>query len=63
MEMSIDPTEIKSIKSSTPVTITFNDGNTLKAYSFVFEDAENYVKRKDKTSGVNLNSDLKQEKE
>ena len=49
MKNSIDPTEIKSIKSNTPVTITFDDGSTITAYSFVFEDAENYVKRKDKT--------------
>ena len=36
MNEHIDPTEIKSIESNTPVTITFNDGSRFIAYSFVF---------------------------
>ena len=45
METNIDPVIIKSIKSSSPVTITFNDGNgfTLTADIFDFEYEEQYV--------------------
>ena len=48
MKDSIDPTEIKSIKSSTPAKIAFNGGNgiTLTADSFDFEYAQQqYVTR------------------
>lgn len=54
MKDSIDPTEIKSIKSSTPVTITFNDGSTITAYSFIFEDATHYATRDDEAWEVNV---------
>ena len=58
MKNSIDPTEIKSIESSTPVTITFNDGSTITAYSFIFEDATHYASREDEAWEVNLKDDL-----
>lgn len=54
MKNSIDPTEIKSIESSTPVTITFNDGSTFTAYSFIFEDTTHYVSREDESWRVDL---------
>lgn len=54
MKDSIDPTEIKSIKSSTPVTITFNDGNTITAYNFIFEDMTHYVSREDESWRADL---------
>lgn len=57
MKDSIDPTEIKSIKSSTPVTITFNDGSTITAYSFIFEDATYYATRDDEAWKVNVRDD------
>lgn len=49
METNTNPTKIKSIKSNTPITITFNDDNgiTLTADSFIFEDAEKYVVREE----------------
>lgn len=49
MKNSIDPTEIRSIESSTPVTITFDDGSTITAYSFIFEDMTHYVSREDES--------------
>ena len=57
MKDSIDPTEIKSIKSSTPVTITFNDGSTITAYSCIFEDATRYATRDDEAWEVNVRDD------
>lgn len=57
MKDSIDPTEIKSIKSSTPVTITFDDGSTITAYSFIFEDATHYASREDEAWEVNVKDD------
>lgn len=54
MKNSIDPTEIKSIRSSTPVTITFDDGSTITAYSFIFEDMTHYVSREDESWRVDL---------
>ena len=54
MKNSIDPTEIKSIKSSTPVTITFNDGSTITAYNFIFEDMTHFVSREDESWRVDL---------
>ena len=57
MEMSIDPTEIKSIKSSTPVTITFNGGSTITAYNFIFEDTTHYATRDDEAWEVSIRDD------
>ena len=54
MKNSIDPTEIRSIESSTPVTITFDDGSTITAYSFIFEDMTHYVTRDDEAWRVDL---------
>ena len=41
----INPVEIKSITSNTPVTITFNDGSTITAYNFYFKDLTRYTSR------------------
>ena len=54
MNEHIDPTEIKSIESNTPITITFNDGSRFTAYSFVFEDAT----REDEVWEVTVKDDL-----
>ena len=58
MNEHIDPTEIKSIESNTPITITFDNGNTLTAYSFVFEDLTHYASREDEAWEVNVKDDL-----
>ena len=58
MNEHIDPTEIKSIESNTPVTITFNDGSGFTAYSFVFEDATHYASREDEAWEVTVKDDL-----
>ena len=58
MNKHIDPTEIKSIESNTPVTITFNDGSRFTAYSFVFEDATHYASREDESWEVTVKDDL-----
>ena len=58
MDMKIDPTEIKSIESNTPVTITFDNGNTVTAYSFIFEDATHYASREDEAWEVTVKDDL-----
>ena len=58
MNEHIDPTEIKSIESNTPVTITFNDGSRFTAYCFVFEDATHYVSREDESWEVTVKDDL-----
>ena len=58
MNEHIDPTEIKSIESNTPITITFNDGSRFTAYSFVFEDATHYVSREDEAWEVTVKDDL-----
>ena len=58
MNEHIDPTEIKSIESNTPVTITFDNGNTVTAYSFVFEDATHYASREDEAWEVTVKDDL-----
>ena len=39
----IDPFEIRSITSDTPVTITFNDGSTITAWEFYFKDITRYT--------------------
>ena len=57
MKNSIDPTEIRSIESSTPVTITFDDGSTITAYSFIFEDMTHYVTRDDEAWEVSIRDD------
>ena len=58
MNEHIDPTEIKSIKSNTPVTITFDNGESFTAYNFVFEDATHYVSREDESWEVTVKDDL-----
>ena len=58
MNEYIDPTEIKSIESNTPVTITFNDGSRFTAYSFIFEDATHYASREDEAWKVTVKDDL-----
>ena len=57
MKNSIDPTEIKSIKSNTPVTITFDDGSTITAYNFIFEDTTHYATRDDEAWEVSIRDD------
>lgn len=57
MKNSIDPTEIRSIESSTPVTITFDDGSTITAYSLIFEDMTHYVTRDDEAWKVSIRDD------
>ena len=57
MDIKIDPTEIKSIESSTPVTITFDDGSTITAYSFIFEDMTHYVSRDEEAWEVSIKDD------
>ena len=39
----INPVEIRSITSNTPVTITFNDGSTITAWGFYFKDLIRYT--------------------
>ena len=58
MNEHIDPTEIKSIESNTPVTITFDNGNTVTAYSFIFEDATHYASREDEAWEVTVKDGL-----
>ena len=43
MKDIIDPIEIKSITSKTPVTITFNNNSTITAYEFHFKDLTHYA--------------------
>lgn len=57
MKDSIDPTEIKSIESSTPVTITFDDGSRITAYNFIFEDTTHYATRDDEAWEVSIRDD------
>ena len=47
MNEHIDPTEIKSIESNTPVTITFTDGSSVTAYNFEFKDITHYATRRE----------------
>lgn len=42
MKDIINPVEIKSITSQTPITITFNDGSTITAWEFYFKDLTHY---------------------
>ena len=58
MNEHIDPTEIKSIESHTPITITFDDGSRFTAYSFIFEDATHYATREDEAWEVTVKDDL-----
>ena len=58
MNEHIDPTEIKSIESHTPITITFNDGSRFTACSFIFEDATHYATREDEAWEVTVKDDL-----
>ena len=41
----IDPTEIATIKSNSPITITFTNGSTITAYNFEFKDLTHYATR------------------
>ena len=45
MKDIIDPTEIETIKSNSPVTITFTDGSSVTAYNFEFKDITHYATR------------------
>lgn len=45
MKDIIDPTEIETIKSNSPVTITFTDGSSVTAYNFEFKDLTHYATR------------------
>ena len=45
MKNSIDPTEIRSIESNSPITITFTDGSSVTAYNFEFKDITHYSTR------------------
>ena len=45
MKDIIDPTEIRSITSNTPITITFNDASSVTAYNFEFKDLTHYATR------------------
>ena len=58
MNEHIDPTEIRSIESNTPITITFNDGSRFTAYSFIFEDLTHYASREDEAWEVTVKDDL-----
>lgn len=54
MKDIINPVEIKSITSNTPITITFNDGSTIKAYNFYFKDLTRYTSRESDEYKVTL---------
>ena len=58
MNEHIDPTEIRSIISNTPITIRFNDGSKIIANGFVFTGLEHYVSREDEAWEVNVKDDL-----
>lgn len=45
MKDIIDPTEIVTIKSNSPVTITFTNGTSVTAYNFEFKDLTHYATR------------------
>ena len=45
MKNSIDPTEIRSIESNSPITITFTDSSSVTAYNFEFKDITHYSTR------------------
>ena len=47
MKDIIDPTEIETIKSNSPVTITFTDGSSITAYNFEFENLTHYATRRE----------------
>ena len=47
MKDIIDPTEIETIKSNSPVTITFTDGSSVTAYNFEFKDITHYATRRE----------------
>ena len=50
----IDPTEIKSVTSNTPITITFNDGSRVTAWEFYFKDLTRYTSRESDDYTVTL---------
>ena len=54
MKDIIDPIEIKSITSKTPVTITFNNNSTITAYGFHFKDLTHYLSIEDDYYRVTL---------
>lgn len=54
MKDIIDPVEIKSITSQTPITITFNDGCMITAYEFHFKDLTHYSSSEDDDYRVTL---------
>ena len=47
MKDIIDPTEIVTIESNSPVTITFTDGSSVTAYNFEFKDLTHYATRRE----------------
>ena len=54
MKDIINPVEIKSITSDTPVTITFNDGSTITAYNFYLKDLARYTSHENDEYEVTL---------
>ena len=54
MKDIIDPVEIKSITSQTPIIITFNNGSTITAYEFHFKDLTHYSSSEDDDYRVTL---------
>ena len=54
MKDIIDPTEIKSITSKTPITITFNNGSRITAWEFHFKDLTHYISRESDEYSVTL---------
>lgn len=54
MKDIIDPTEIRSITSKTPITITFNDGSRITAWEFHFKDLTRYTSRESDDYRVTL---------
>ena len=54
MKDIIDPTEIRSITSKSPITITFNDGSRITACGFHFKDLTHYLSIEDDYYRVTL---------
>ena len=50
MKDIIDPTEIVTIKSNSPITITFTDRSSITAYNFEFKDLTHYATRREGNS-------------
>lgn len=57
MDITLNPFEIKTIESSTPIQITMEDGSKYVAYQFKFGNKTTYQTRDEKTYIVEVIDD------